>query len=442
MLRLQCSLLAVTLTLACAPAGDGETAANTTTANTTTSNTSTANTTTDATTVSATAAETGELPTGSLGSSGDDPATSSSSVGTSTGADGGTRGESTGDPGTSTGAVDPGPECAALPYPEPCLDDAVTLPEGAGSPGPHGVVVATLKNPNPDAPGDVTVYLPDLPGKVPVMFFGHAFAATDPKSYLDLSEMLASNGIAVVHVPYPTKPPGVNTNEVRYTCLWDGFLAATVAHADVLDLTRVGFAGHSFGGGATPEMARRGFVEHGWGKAGRFMFILAPWYSWGVDYETLPVDVRTVIEVYADDDKNDHQIAVADIWEHLPPGIERAWLMLRSDACGCGLNATHTTPMTRQALTPNPQNVLNAHDRWGVWRRVHALAQYAFTDDPAMRAIAYGEDTAMGHWQGCDGAPVRPLEHSETTPITSECLDLVFPLAERCMNADPDYPCR
>ena len=86
--------------------------------------------------------------------------------------------------------------------------------------------------------------------------------------------------------------------------------------------------------------------------------------------------------------------------------------------------------------------MLNAHDRWGVWRRVHALAQYAFTDDPAMRAIAYGEDTAMGHWQGCDGAPVRPLEHSETTPITSECLELVFPLAERCMNADPDYPCR
>jgi hypothetical protein len=103
----------------------------------------------------------------------------------------------------------------------------------------------------------------------------------------------------------------------------------------------------------------------GWGSAGRFMFVMAPWYSWGSGYDTLPTDVRAVIQVYADDETNDHQIAVEDIWKKLPAGIERRWLLIRSDACVCGLNADHVTPTSASQTNPTPGSRLDGNDLWG-----------------------------------------------------------------------------
>jgi hypothetical protein len=187
-------------------------------------------------------------------------------------------------------------------------------------------------------------------------------------------------------------------------------------------------------------MARRGFVEKGWGSAGRFMFMMAPWYSWGQNYQSLPTDVRTVVQVYADDDKNDHEIAVNDIWNKLPAGIERSWILVRSDACQCGLNAPHTLPMTDNASLPNPENVTNGYDTWGVWRRIHALASYAFAGDTAARPVAFGTESSMGAWLGCGGRNVRPLE-SGTTPITTTCQPFLYTASARCDNADPGTAC-
>ena len=350
----------------------------------------------------------------------------------------------------STGALDAGsdaaaaaPACAATPLSTPCTLAATTAPpDGSfGTMGPMQVTVETMTNPHTTAPGPISIYRPTGRSGVPVLFFAHAFGATDPKSYEVWFQLLASNGYAVVHVPYPDLPPVTQKNADRYQCLWDGFLAAATKYAATFDLTRVGFFGHSFGGGATPEMARRGFVGQGWGGAGRFMFIMAPWYSWGSGYDTIPSDVRTVIEVYADDNKNDHQIAVSDIWNKLPAGIERSWLMLRTDVCQCGLNAQHVLPTTQSPMLANPEAVVNGYDAWGVWRRLGALAAYALGGDVSARAIAYGTDTAMGSWLGCGGRSVRPLESSMTTPITATCQPFMYLQSARCANADPGVSC-
>lgn len=359
---------------------------------------------------------------------------STSSAGTS-----GSSGTAGGDAGAPPDAGLPA--CATMPFAAACDASATTQPASGdyGSTGPYinAVTVETLPNPHASAPGPVTVYRPTGLSSLPVLFFSHAYGATDAGSYDALFRMLASNGYAVVHVPYPNSPNVQQKNADRYDCLWDGFITAATQYATTFDLTRVGFFGHSFGGGATPEMARRGFVEKGWGSAGRFMFIMAPWYSWGAGYDTLPTDVRTVIEVYADDDKNDHQIAVSDIWNKLPSGIERGWLMLRTDGCQCGLNAPHVVPMTAVTILPNPEDVLNGYDTWGVWRRIHALARYAFEGDMAARDVAYGVDAAMGDWVGCGGRPVRPMEGSATTPITDTCQAFMFLESKRCDYADP-----
>lgn len=340
------------------------------------------------------------------------------------------------------GSPDALPACGPNPLPAPCDVSASSSPNPGdfGADGTYSVEIHTLTNPHSTAPGPVSVYLPSGKTTVPVLFFSHAFGATDPASYDALFRHLASRGLAVVHVPYPNTPPMATKNADRYDCLWDGFLAAVAAYSTTFDLTRVGFFGHSYGGGATPEMARRGFVEKGWGSAGRLMFVMAPWYSWGSGYDTLPADVRTVIEVYADDDANDHQIAVHDVWDKLPASMEKAWLMIRTDVCGaCGLNSPHTLPMTSGKA--NAQDVLNGYDSWGVWRRLDALAAYAFDGDAGARDVAYGQDSSMGIWTGCNGRAVRPLESSVTAPITSTCVPPQFPYADWCKYADPGVPC-
>lgn len=102
------------------------------------------------------------------------------------------------------------PLCAAMPLATACQAGAVSaLPAGSmGTRGPFAVTVDTATNPSPVAAGDVTIFRPTGQTNVPVLFFSHAFGATNPGSYLDLFEMLASNGFAVVHVPYPLTPPG------------------------------------------------------------------------------------------------------------------------------------------------------------------------------------------------------------------------------------------
>ncbi|MCP3098826.1 hypothetical protein LZ198_08050 [Myxococcus sp. K15C18031901] len=335
--------------------------------------------------------------------------------------------------------------CAAAPFPTPCEEPVPgTLVQAVsdwGTPGPYAVIEEKVANPHPVARGQVITYRPGGLEGVPVLFFSHAFGATDADLYVELFRMLASQGHAVVFVPYPLTPDVTAPNEARYDCLWQGFLAAVAQQQGRFDLTRVGFFGHSYGGGATPEMARRGFVERGWGSRGRFFFSLAPWYSWGHDYESLPQDVRAVIQVYADDDVNDHRTAVEDIWNHLPSGMERAWLTVVSDACGCGLNATHTVPMTRVGLSGNPQNVLNSHDRQAVWRPLHALATYAFTGSTAARDVAFGTDARLGNWNGCGGRAVRPLRASRSAPLSTPCHTYKYSQAARCQYADPGTAC-
>ncbi len=161
---------------------------------------------------------------------------------------------------------------------------------------------------------------------------------------------------------------------------------------------------------------------------------MAPWFSYpnvnnptvdNDNYHQLPDDVRTVIQVYGDDDINDPQISVHDIWEKLPATMQdKGYQLLSSDSCGTyNLNAAHTVPATYNAGGPGTGN--NAHDEWATARRIHALADYAFTGSAAAKAVAYPKTTAelsLGHWVGmCGDRPVNPLVASTSAPTLSTC---------------------
>lgn len=332
--------------------------------------------------------------------------------------------------------------CVARPVPDDATSVAhTTHPLVYGVAGSLTVVKdSTLAN--PEWPGHpITVYRPSGTAAYPVLFYSHAFGGTDPTHVEAMLNRLASNGFNIVFVPYQS-----NDRLQQYKQLWVGFTTAVASYGAKFDLTHVGFFGHSFGGGATPEMARRAFgapTDNGlgtaWGSAGRFMFIMAPWYSYpnianptvgNDDFHQLPDDVKTVIQLYADDDINDHRIALNDIWAKLPSTLtDKGFQMVPSDACGSeALNAGHTTPATYNDGTGSsggPGTGNNDHDEWATARRIHALAAYAFEGSLAGKALAYPKTTdelSLGNWSGvCADRPVMPLQASTTGLITTTC---------------------
>lgn len=297
-----------------------------------------------------------------------------------------------------------------------------------GANGPYLPEIHEIASPLfPEKP--VTIYLPlGVPTPVPTIFFAHGYGGTEPIFYNTLLAHLASLGFAAVFSPYPT----LDTDGIldRYETLWAGFEAAAAAFPTRLDLTRVGFAGHSFGGGAVPAMARRGIVDRGWGSAGALLFPMAPWYVYDMTPAELagfPASATMIVSLYDDDVLNDHRIA-ADLFEAIGiPDANKVTLKLYSDAYGTpALEASHSVP------TGPPFRVEDALDHYGVRKPLDALMDWTFNGNPVGRDVALGngnfEQTFMGTWP--DGTPVVPAEVTDNPVATKPQATYEFP----CVN--------
>lgn len=289
-----------------------------------------------------------------------------------------------------------------------CADEMSRIESGFGAPGPHIVERRDVANP---AWGGrpVTLHHPqdEAGAPWPVVFFAHGLGATRPLHYRQWVDHLASRGFAVIYAPYPTV---ATAHERRYQVLWQGFEAGLKALGPHADPTRVGFVGHSYGGGATPYLAHRGLVERGWGTQGAFLVVLAPWYVLGVGSSqlgALPPHTRLLVQIYDRERINDHQIAI-DLYDSVTlPTDQKIFVTLRSDERdGCKLRAGHTTP-----ATDGIRGHLDALDHHGVFRLVDAVAGDALLGDARAREVAFGVESEqhfdMGRWP--DGSPVRPL---------------------------------
>lgn len=300
---------------------------------------------------------------------------------------------------------------AAYDGPVPAASDAY------GASGPYAVTTQTF--PSPDWPDQVvTVFFPrDAPGPRPTWFFAHGFAGTDPKYYGELLNHLASHGSVVVFSPYPADLKPVND----YPIIFDGFTAAVDKFSAQIDTTRVGFAGHSFGGGAVPSLALRGLRERGWGSNGLALLLAAPWYCYSVteaDLASFPAGTQAVVQIYEDDTINDHRMAV-DLFTHLALAAQdKDYLMVRSDRIdGYNYPADHNTPTGAS----NPRSGLfNAIDSWGLLRIAQALADSTWQHDAAARAVALGHGAAAQVQMGATaaGRALRPMvESSAPVPL-------------------------
>ena len=252
----------------------------------------------------------------------------------------------------------------------------------------------------------------------PTMLFAHGFGGNDPRYYGEIFRNLVSRGYVAVFVPYPLS---LNFSGL-YRTLDSGFAEAVRRFPTVIDSTRIGFAGHSFGAGAIPSIAFKAFTERGWGALGKFLFPMAPWYALELSQEqlrTFPSDTKLIMEIYADDATNDHKMAM-DVFLNINiPAAEKDFITVFADTVqGYTYTAGHSLCTT---LTPTV-GVFDAYDYYAVFRPLDALMQYTFNPtNTTAKNVALGNGSGEQVFMGSVGnRTLKPMSVTDRpTPLVS-----------------------
>lgn len=254
---------------------------------------------------------------------------------------------------------------------------------GYGSDGTYSIAIESFPNPNFPTENIRIFYPSGITSSVPTIFYSHGFGGYDPVNILGLLSFVARKGYAIVFVPY--QATGV-TNAQRYDNLLSGFIQAANDFPNIIDTTKVGFMGHSFGGGATFANAYHCFTNLNWGLSGRFIFASAQWYSLNISQTqllTFPNDVKLLTMVYENDITNDHRMA-NDIFNTINiPSAEKDYLLVKSDTISSYIyEAIHGLPNTASAF--------DALDYYAIYRHLDALCDYTFNGSLVGKEVALG----------------------------------------------------
>ncbi|MFT3826579.1 MAG: alpha/beta hydrolase [Chitinophagaceae bacterium] len=283
---------------------------------------------------------------------------------------------------------------------------------GYGADGPNKVASVSFASPA-YAGKQVTVFYPQgITTPVPVIFYSHPYGGEEKEYNIGLYNFIAKKGYAVVFAPYPTT--GVSIDD-RYNTLWQSFKKAVTDYPNIIDTKKVGFMGHSFGGGATFALAYKAFTSEGWGVNGRFMFAMAQWYSYQLTdsmLQTFPANTKLITEVYDDDVTNDFRMAI-DVYKRINiPAAEKDYILIKSATIGSYTYlADHTLP--------NTQSAYDAYDYYGVYRLLDAMIDYSFNGSANGKKVALGNgSTEQVTMPGYNGQTLPALQVTDN-PTTS-----------------------
>lgn len=272
------------------------------------------------------------------------------------------------------------PVFANAQYSDPNVGKPVS---GYGADGSYTVASESFNNENYNGENIVIFHPQEITTPVPTIFYSHGYGGNNPIYIKGLTDFVAKKGYALVFVPYQTT--GVSVLD-RYENLLQGFRKAARDYPNIIDTTRAAFMGHSFGGGASFGNAFKCFTENNWGSNGRFMYVSAQWYSYNIsqsDLQNFPPDVKLITEIYESDSTNDHRLA-ADIFRNISiSNTDKDFLILQRDTVGGYIYpGDHNTPNTVIAL--------NAHDYYGIYRILDALADYVWNQNPFAQDVCLG----------------------------------------------------
>ncbi|WP_244284595.1 alpha/beta hydrolase [Leptospira barantonii] len=294
------------------------------------------------------------------------------------------------------------------------------ISQGYGTRGSRSVAVTALQNPS--APRNVCVYYPsDLTTKAPVLFLIHGFSSPSAEAYYPLIDFYVSKGYVVVFPIYisDTRNPTEN-----YKYMLDGINFAVSQFSTIIDTTRVGYMGHSYGGGATPYLAHQGIVQKGWGGNGSFIFLVAPWYSFSITNAQLAQftnATKMIAQIYDNDEVVDNRMAI-DIFNQIGIGTaEKDFEIVYSETYnGNVLNADHYTPIKNTVIGLGALDVL---DYFGIWRQLDALTDYSYTGSATAKDVALGNGSTNQKNMGVypDGRAVKTMTVTDSpSPLHPE----------------------
>jgi hypothetical protein len=291
------------------------------------------------------------------------------------------------------------------------LDGPIGRPSsGYGSVGKYEVAKLTFQSPE-NKSKNVEIYYPKgASTPLPTIFYSHAFGGSESTNITSLLEWVAKKGYVIVYSPYPTL--GVTVDE-RYSILWSSFKKAAADYPNLIDKTRVGFVGHSFGGGASFGLAYKGFVEEGWGQNARFIYTMAQWYSYQITNTQLmnfPANTKLIVQVYDQDVVNDHRMAI-DLFKNITiADSEKDFIVLKSTTLP---TYTYTTGHD----VPN-DNAIDAYDYYGIYRLLDALMDYSINNNAAAKKVALGNgSTEQITMPSYNGQALTPLEVTDNPTV-------------------------
>lgn len=299
---------------------------------------------------------------------------------------------------------------------------------GYGSDGSYTVATQSFPNVNFPAHNIVIYYPAGITSHVPTLFYSHAYGGNDPGNISGFLDFVAKKGYAVVFVPYQTT--GVSVQD-RYSNLLHGFIKAARNYPSIIDTTKVGFVGHSFGGAAVFANSYYCFKTLNWGQSGRFIFSMAQWYTYNItqaELQSFPTDVKLLSIVYENDDTNDHRMA-NDVFNTINiPASEKDCLRVKSDTInGYIYLADHVVPNN---------SAFNALDYYAYYRLLDAMCDYVFNGSPAGKDVALGNGSMN---QVSMPAGMHHLVHSEAPAFANAQSTYLFPCdsslnprADRC----------
>jgi hypothetical protein len=162
---------------------------------------------------------------------------------------------------------------------------------------------------------DITLYKPkniDPNIKIPFLLFAPGWGSEDHNSYKTILSFIASQGYIALYSKSPMEY-SANKDIYRFSkALNDERISK------YLDKNRFGVLGHSSGGGIIFKLLLY-FSQQGYGKDGRFVFSMDPWFSFEMsedDFKSYPKNTKVVIQQYVNHTETDPRISLA-IYDHL-----------------------------------------------------------------------------------------------------------------------------
>jgi dienelactone hydrolase len=171
------------------------------------------------------------------------------------------------------------------------------------------IVTDTIRDPS-SRRDRIYIMRPDTSKECPCVLFCPRFGSDNPADYRGLIEHIVSNGVVVIFPLYEANTFTRRSVEVgpRTDAI---FSLVAGAAKNIIDTTRIGFIGHSYGAGIIPAIATRLMDHTGWGSNGLFLYLMSPWYYPGTSSRTLeifPKSAHVIVQVFYDDNINDPRI--------------------------------------------------------------------------------------------------------------------------------------